>query len=52
MAKRYTYLISHTDGKGQNAAQAQVVCTTEKKARELFAEAYPQRDISTIGVRG
>lgn len=47
-----TYLISHTDKAGRNAAQVRVEARFESKAREMFAEVFPERVISVVGILG
>ncbi len=47
-----TYLISHSTDKGTQVAQAQINARTEHKAVKKFADRYPQRAITAIGIKG
>lgn len=47
-----TYLFSHTDKEGKNAAQARVQAKDQTSAREEFNRLYPQRVVTGQGVLG
>ena len=46
-----TYLIAHQNKGGGGISQAQVTARNEDEAKAMFAERYPERVITTIGVR-
>jgi hypothetical protein len=48
----HTYLISHVNSKGTGVAQAAFRASKEANAKAAFEIAYPDREISTIGIRG